>query len=87
MSTGGGNNLLQETPGFTRDLYLPRFLTGVLPRVSREMRKWEQSLTFHADWPLLQQALSSLSRKRFHAQGGSFYALYSDDPHRTKRCV
>lgn len=87
MSTRGENSLLRETPGFTRDLYLPRFLTGVLPQVAREMRGWEQSLTLHADWPLLQQALSSLSRKRFHAQGGSFYALYSSNSRRSKQLV
>ena len=87
MNAKGGEGLLIDTPGLTHDLYLPRFLTGVLPRVSREMRRWEQSLTLQADWPLLQQALSSLSRKRFHAQGGSFYALYSPNADCSKNLV
>ncbi len=87
MSPGARENLLKEKPTFTSDLYLPRFLTGVLPQVSREMRGWEQWLTLHADWPLLQQALDGLSRKRFHAQGGSFYALYSINPRCSKKLV
>ena len=36
---------------------------------------------------LLQQASASLSRKRFHAQGGSFYALYNFNPRYYKKLV
>lgn len=69
------------------EISLPHFLAVVLPQVSRELHKWEQRLTAGADWPLLQQALASLSRKRFHAQGGSFYALYSSNPAHSKNLV
>lgn len=61
------------------DHSLVRFLTVVLPQVSRELQHW-QRYTSRAEWPLLRQASASLNRKRFHAQGGSFYALYNFNP-------
>ncbi len=87
MSEKTGESLLLEAVRFSPELSLPRFLTGVLPQVSRELRKWEQGLTLDADWPLLQQALSSLSNKRFHAQGGSYYALYSFNHSHTRKVI
>ena len=62
------------------DLSVRRFLTGVLPKVSRELRRWNKQLDHCEDWVLLRQALLSLRHKRFHAQGGSFFALYNP-PH------
>ncbi len=56
---------------------LRRFLTGVLPQVSRELRRWNRHLDSCEDWSLMRQGISSLRKKKFHAQGGSFYALYS----------
>ncbi|HOB86273.1 MAG TPA: tetraprenyl-beta-curcumene synthase family protein [Bacillota bacterium] len=56
---------------------LRRFLTAVLPQVSRELKRWHRQLEGCSDWTLLVQATSSLQHKRFHAQGGSFYALYN----------
>lgn len=80
MSIKSRINLLLEPVRFLPDRSLTRFLTVVLPQVSRELSRWQQQLTVSADWPLLQQALASLSKKRFHAQGGSFYALYNFNP-------
>lgn len=60
-----------------------RFLTHVLPQVNRELRRWNRCLDQCHDWALFKQAMSSLSRKRFHSQGGSFYALYNP-PHSKK---
>ncbi len=68
------------------DRSLIRFLTVVLPQVSRELRRWER-YTVSAEWPLMQQASASLSRKRFHAQGGSFYALYNFNPLYEKKLI
>lgn len=59
------------------DRSVRRFLVHVLPQVNRELRRWSRSLDSCYDWSLLKQAVSSLSRKRFHSQGGSFYALYN----------
>jgi tetraprenyl-beta-curcumene synthase len=59
------------------DASLRRFLTGVLPQVSRELRKWHKQLDRCYDLSLRKQASASLNRKRFHSQGGSFFALYN----------
>ncbi len=87
MIEESGQNMLLEAVRFIPELKLTRFLTGVLPQVSRELSKWQQQLTVYADWPLLQQASASLSRKRFHAQGGSFYALYNFNPRYSRKLV
>jgi tetraprenyl-beta-curcumene synthase len=62
-----------------------RFLTAVLPQVSRELRRWNKQLDQCSDWALLRQAILSLRRKRFHSQGGCFYALYN--PRYSKQLV
>jgi tetraprenyl-beta-curcumene synthase len=70
----------RPAPGATAprpDSSISRFLIGVLPQVSREIRRWDRQLDDCGDWMLLKQAMSSLKHKRFHAQGGCFYALYS----------
>lgn len=81
---------MEELPvkpvGGSPDCSLTRFLTVVLPQVSRELRRWER-YTVSAEWPLLRQASASLSQKRFHAQGGSFYALYNFNPLYEKKLV
>ena len=87
MIEESGQGQLLEAVRFFPELILTRFLTGVLPQVSRELRRWEQRLTVYADWPLLQQASASLSRKRFHAQGGSFFALYNFSPRYSRKLV
>lgn len=53
------------------------FITTVLPQVSRELRRWNRHLDRCPDWEIFRLATSSLRRKRFHSQGGSFFALYN----------
>jgi len=55
------------------------FLTRVLPKVSREINQWELKASNCQDYEIKKQALRSLQSKRFHAQGGSFFALYHPD--------
>ena len=54
---------------------IARFLVGVFPEVERELGHWRQQLDKSGDPELRRQGLASISKKRFHAQGGSFYAL------------
>jgi len=68
-------------PSITSNRALPAnsisyFLTLVLPKVSRELNHWQTMLKYCHNNELLIQALSSLAKKRFHAQGASFFALY-----------
>lgn len=53
-----------------------RFITKVFPTVSRELDYWISKAEQIPDWELRAQALSSIRAKKFHAQGGSIYALY-----------
>lgn len=53
-----------------------RFITKVFPLVSKELDFWSTIATKIPDSQLRAQALSSIGSKKFHAQGGSFYALY-----------
>ena len=78
------NTLIKESC-LPPDTSLRRFLTGVLPQVAWELRQWNKQLDGCYDWLLLKQASASLRRKRFHSQGGSFFALYN--PSCTKRMV
>lgn len=52
------------------------FILKVFPIVSRELDYWSAKAEQIPDWELRVQALSSIRSKRFHAQGGSVYALY-----------
>ncbi len=54
-----------------------KFLTLVLPQVSREIKRWNRKTDTIQDLELSRQAQSSLHWKRFHAQGGSFFAMYN----------
>ena len=72
-------------PAQPPDPSVRRFLTAVLPQVSRELKRWNKQLDGCSDWALLRQAMLSLRHKRFHSQGGCFYALYS--PRHCKRLV
>lgn len=53
-----------------------RLVLRVFPEVERELKHWRQRLEAAGDPELRRQGLDSISRKRFHAQGGSIYALY-----------
>ncbi|MBO8127638.1 MAG: tetraprenyl-beta-curcumene synthase family protein [Peptococcaceae bacterium] len=55
---------------------LGRTLTSVLPEVERQLARWKQKInTGPTHHELARQARASISSKRFHAQGGSVYAL------------
>ncbi|MEW5786003.1 MAG: tetraprenyl-beta-curcumene synthase family protein [Bacillota bacterium] len=69
-------SLTADSSGTLPEISIRRFLTGVLPLVSKELRRWQKQLDSCEDWALLRQAILSLRRKRFHVQGGSFFALY-----------
>lgn len=53
------------------------YLTRVIPRVSRELRSCSAQLENCTDLNLYNLALAGLRHKKFHSQGGSFYALYN----------
>ncbi len=53
-----------------------RFISKVFPLVSNELDFWSTVATKIPDWELRVQALASIRSKKFHAQGGSVYALY-----------
>lgn len=53
-----------------------RFVSQVFPLVSKELDYWISKAEQIPDWELRVQALASIRSKKFHAQGGSVYALY-----------
>lgn len=59
-------------------LTLGRILCGVLPEVERQLARWQEYLKRCPERELARQAALSISRKRFHCQGGAVYALYHD---------
>ncbi|MEW6524332.1 MAG: tetraprenyl-beta-curcumene synthase family protein [Bacillota bacterium] len=66
-------------------LHQPRviatILRQVLPEAARELARWELGALTCPEVRLRQQALASLERKRFHAQGASVYGALAG-PHR-----
>ncbi len=69
------------TPGaragaYARRLSLAaRLVAWVFPQVERELGQWRRRLESAGDLELRRQGLASIDKKRFHAQGGSVYAL------------
>lgn len=55
---------------------IKNFIEVVFPLVDEELQKWVARLEHCPDRVLRSQALASIRTKRFHAQGGSIYALY-----------
>lgn len=69
----------QKPPGVGlphRYLLIP-YVTRVFPRVEKELGQWKDFLRSCPGGELKKQALASMRHKRFHCQGGSFYALYN----------
>jgi tetraprenyl-beta-curcumene synthase len=65
------------TPELISQLNLIRKLVQkVFPQVEVELDGWRDRIKTCPDEVLATQALASISTKRFHAQGGSVYALY-----------
>jgi len=55
------------------------FLRRIFPLVDAELKGWQGQAALSPDGELKNQALQSLRHKRFHALGGSFYALYGGE--------
>ncbi len=53
-----------------------RYVLNVFPMVNNELDRWKGLCKNAQDEMLSRQALSSILLKKFHAQGGSIYALY-----------
>jgi tetraprenyl-beta-curcumene synthase len=60
---------------------ITQFVARIFPEVRRELARWTYFAGKIPDKELRQQALASLSTKKFHAQGGSVYALYPGVAH------
>ncbi|MDW7674243.1 MAG: tetraprenyl-beta-curcumene synthase family protein [Bacillota bacterium] len=79
-------NVLKQFP-YTIKL-VGKFVKEVFPQVDDELFKWRSLGIRCPDKVLADQAIASIEHKRFHAQGGSIYALYpSAPPHYTKFVV
>ncbi|HWR07306.1 tetraprenyl-beta-curcumene synthase family protein [Sporomusa sp.] len=61
---------------------LPRFVRSVFPMVEQELSLWQQYAQENGMRELADQALASISSKKFHCQGGSVYSLYKGVPTR-----
>lgn len=57
-------------------LLIAQFVGSVFPAVDKELKRWEKIAENSPEEELLRQAKSSIRLKKFHAQGGSVYALY-----------
>ena len=68
--------ILQKT--HDRALIVP-YVLQILPLVEHELDTWRNQAAAIPDPKLRQQAQASIEKKRFHCQGGSFYALYAQD--------
>jgi tetraprenyl-beta-curcumene synthase len=53
-----------------------KYVKDVFPEVEGQLKKWKDLCSSSGDEMLGRQALASISLKRFHAQGGSIFALY-----------
>src|SRR5579875_878201 len=66
--------LVQVQSPKTQTHFLYRLFKQVLPKARAELQMWTASANEIPDGTLRAQALSSLSQKRFHADGGCVYA-------------
>jgi tetraprenyl-beta-curcumene synthase len=57
-----------------------KFVQEIFPQVDGELAKWREMGRDCPDELLAAQALASIETKRFHAQGGSIFALYPTAP-------
>ena len=67
---------------------IARYIYSIFPEVDRQLDHWTEICENAGDSVLAEQALDSIEFKRFHAQGGSVYALYPHtDPESTVRFI
>lgn len=62
------------------------FMKKSLPDVDILLNKWIECCSHAGDYELKKQALSSIAKKKFHAQGGSIYSLYPSAVFRETLC-
>jgi tetraprenyl-beta-curcumene synthase len=61
---------------FREEKLITKYVTKIFPMVSRELKRWAGIAKKIPHQTLREQALASIAHKRFHAQGGSIYALF-----------
>ena len=66
--------ILEKTTDYA--LIVP-YVTRIFPLVERKLEVWSAKAGTIPEPELRKQALASISKKRFHCQGGSVYALYT----------
>lgn len=52
------------------------FIRTILPCINKELAYWRSFAENHLGHELKEQALASITHKKFHCQGGSIYSLY-----------
>jgi len=62
---------------------LAHYILHTLPRVKKELQRWQCQAAICPNTTLAAQALSSLNSKDFHCYGGSVFALCADDREET----
>lgn len=53
-----------------------KYIKNIFPQVDKQLALWSKEAEKAGDNILFKQALASIGLKKFHAQGGSVYALY-----------
>ena len=86
VSSGKQSGPAVKAADFAPHRHLPRYLMVILPRVSRELERWQQR-ALYAGWPLSKQALAGFSRKHLYLRGSSYYALSNVNPPYEKTLV
>ncbi len=66
-----------------------KYIKKIFPQVDAELARWRKTAKEGGNNVLVKQALASMDLKKFHAQGGSVYALYPkvDTPRMVKFIV
>lgn len=65
---------------------ISRFLREVFPEVDYQLNQWMNRCSEIKDEMLKNQAISSITQKKFHAQGGCIYSLYPGIHQRETLC-
>lgn len=68
---------------FNNTVILLDYIKNIFPQVDYELNRWKNEVKKINCKTLAEQALLSIKHKKFHAQGGSIYALYPN----TKRIL
>lgn len=64
---------------WTKTVYARRIARDVLPKTAAELKRWHRHIIQIPNLELQQQAWVSITKKRFHAEGGSVYAALAPD--------